>query len=61
MKIFLEFSRGEVREGKVYLSLDMPALFTVDINDQMEDQDTGRLPNTGGFYEGLPSTPLDLL
>ena len=46
--------RGEVREGEVYLSLDMPALFTVDINGQMEDQDTGRLPNTGGFYEGRP-------
>ena len=49
--------RGEVREGEVYLSLDMPALFTVDINGQMEDQDTGRLPNTGGFYEGPPIHP----
>ena len=54
MKIFLEFSRGEVREGEVYLSLDMPALFTMDINGQMEDQDTGRLSNTGGFYVGPP-------
>ena len=45
MKIFLEYPRGQpcsdqtvVREGEVYLSLDMPALFTVDINDQMEDR-----------------------
>ena len=35
--------RCEVREGEVFLSLDRPALFTVDINGQMEDQDTGRL------------------
>ena len=27
---------------------------STDINGQMEDQDTGRLPNTGGFYEGPP-------
>ena len=37
----------EVREGEVYLSLDRPALFTVDINGQMDDQDTGRLPPDG--------------
>ena len=47
----------EVREGEVYLSLDRPALFTVDINGQMEDQDTGWKPtgdHTGGFYDGPP-------
>ena len=38
----------EVREGEVYLSLDRPALFTVDINGQMDDQDTGK------GYEGPP-------
>ena len=40
--------RCEVREGEVYLSLDRPALFTVDINGQMDDQDTGK------GYEGPP-------
>ena len=55
---YREALRGcKVREGEVYLSLDRPALFTVDINGQMEDQDTGRLPNTGGFYEGPPIHP----
>ena len=47
----------EVREGEVFLSLDRPALFTVDINGQMEDQDTGWKPtgdHTGGFYDGPP-------
>ena len=51
----------EVREGEVYLSLDRPALFTVDINGQMEDQDTARLPKTGGFYEGPLNHPHHLL
>ena len=32
----------EVRGGKIHLSLDRPALFTVDINGQMEEQDTGK-------------------
>ena len=32
----------------------MYVLFTVDINGQMEDQDTGRDPNTGDIYEGPP-------
>ena len=46
-----------MREGEVNLSLDRPALFTVDINGQMEDQDTGWKPtgdHTGGFYDGPP-------
>ena len=30
--------RHSSREGKVYLNLDRPALFTVDINDQIKDQ-----------------------
>ena len=47
-------SSCEVREGEVYLSLDRPALFTVDINGQMDDQDTGMLPNNRGFYDGPP-------
>ena len=61
MKIFLEYPRGQpcseqtvVREGEVNLSLDRPAPFTVDINGQMEDQDSWRLPNSwpGGPTEG---------
>ena len=44
----------EVREGEVYLSLTRPALFTVDINGQMDDQDTGKLPDHSGFYDGPP-------
>ena len=48
----------EVREGEVYLSLDRPALFTVDINGQMDDQDTGRLPggHHAGYYQVLGIT-----
>ena len=42
-----------MREGEVYILIDKPVLFTVDINGQMDDQDTGKLPNRG-YYEGPP-------
>ena len=40
-------------EGVVKVIINKPVLFTVDINGQMDDQDTGRLPE-GGQYEGPP-------
>ena len=40
--------------GEAVISLDQPCLFTVDINRQMDDQDTGKLPQNRGVYEGPP-------
>ena len=31
-----------VRKGKAYITINKTGLFTVDINGQMDDQDTGR-------------------
>ena len=44
----------EVREGEVYIRIDKSVLFTVDINGQMDDQDTGKLPKNKGNYDGPP-------
>ena len=44
----------EVRQGEVFVRINRPVLFTVDINGQMDDQDTGKLPNNRGFYDGPP-------
>ena len=44
-------------DGKAYLIISKPCLFAIDINGQMDDQDTGRLPNDGhhsGYYTGPP-------
>ena len=44
-------------DGKAYLIISKTGLFTIDINGQMDDQDTGRLPDDGhhsGYYEGPP-------
>ena len=45
-------------DGKAYVSLDHPALFTVDIDGQMDQQDTGRIDMKGwgdkSFYQGPP-------
>ena len=40
--------------GEAVITLDQPCLFTVDINRQMDDQDTGKLPMNRGVYEGPP-------
>ncbi len=42
----------EVRGGKVYVVLEKPSLVAVDIDGQMDDQDTGKTPS--GKYEGAP-------
>ena len=44
----------EVRQGEVFVRINRPVLFTVDINGQMDDQDTGKLPNNRGYYDGPP-------
>ena len=44
----------EISHGKVRVVINKPGLFTVDINGQMDDQDTGRDPNTGHIYAGPP-------
>ena len=48
----------KVINGKAYVYLDKPALFSVDINGQMEDQNTGRINMKGwgneSFYSGPP-------
>ena len=41
-------------DGKAVVVIDKPGLFTVDINGQMDDQDTGKLPNNRGYYDGPP-------
>ena len=47
-----------VTNGKAYVVFDNPALFTVDINGQMDDQDTARIEpdgwSTNDFYSGPP-------
>ena len=43
-----------VKNGKAYVTINKTGLFTVDINGQMDDQDTGRLPNTKEYYQGPP-------
>ena len=40
--------------GKAVVTINKPGLFTVDINGQMDDQDTGMLPQNRGVYEGPP-------
>ena len=45
----------EVTEaGEAVVTINKPGLFTVDINGQMDDQDTGMLPKNRGVYEGPP-------
>jgi len=41
-----------VREGKAYVTIDRPCLIAVDIDGQMDDQDTGRTKK--GRYSGPP-------
>ena len=43
-----------VEDGKAYVSVSHPGLFAVDINGQMDDQDTGKLPKNKGLYNGPP-------
>ena len=43
--------------GNAYVTINKPGLFAVDINGQMDDQNTGRLPETKSgkeFYSGPP-------
>merc|ERR1711936_569883 len=42
-----------VLEGKAYCVIHKQGLFTIDIDGQMDEQDTGKLPG-GGNYEGPP-------
>ena len=44
-----------VREGEAVVTITRPGLFAVDINGQMDDQDTGRLP--GGHHAGYYQVP----
>ena len=39
-----------MRDGEAVVTIPRPGLFAVDINGQMDDQDTGRLP--GGHHAG---------
>ena len=41
-------------DGDIYVVINKPGLFTVDINGQMDDQYTGRDPTTGDIYQGPP-------
>ena len=43
-----------VRDGKAFVTISKTGLFTVDINGQMDDQDTGKLPQNRGYYQGPP-------
>jgi len=43
----------EVMGGKAYCVIHKQGLFTIDINGQMDEQDTGKLPD-GSNYEGPP-------
>ena len=43
-----------VDNGEAIVTIDKPVLFTVDINGQMDDQDTGHIPNTTHYYDGPP-------
>ena len=48
----------EVADGKAYVVVEDPSLFTIDIDGQMDKQDTGRVKPTGwgpdAFYDGPP-------
>ena len=41
-----------IDNSKAIVKINKPGLFTVDINGQMDDQDTGKLPEGGGYYQG---------
>ena len=45
-----------IEDGDVLVKISEPCLFTVDINGQMDDQDTGKLPNPSSkeTYDGPP-------
>ena len=43
-----------VESGKAYVAISHTGLFTVDINGQMDDQDTGKIPKNRGYYDGPP-------
>ena len=43
-----------IKNGKAHVTINKTGLFTVDINGQMDDQDTGRLPKNKGYYDGPP-------
>ena len=43
-----------VKNGEAIITINKPVLFTVDINGQMDDQDTGHIPNTNHYYDGPP-------
>jgi len=43
-----------IENGEVMIRVMNPTLFTVDINGQMDDQDTGMLPNKKDYYDGPP-------
>ena len=45
----------EVVNGKAYVRLNKPALFTVDINGQMDTQSTGRIQPDGWGANSLYS------
>ena len=47
-------SSCRIVDGEVIVVINKPVLFTVDINGQMDEQDTGRLPNNKDFYRGPP-------
>ena len=40
--------------GKTYVTIRKTGLFTVDINGQMDDQDTGMTPQNRKYYDGPP-------
>ena len=42
-----------LHDGKALVTIKKSGLFTVDINGQMDDQDTGKTPE-GPFYDGPP-------
>ena len=42
------------QDGNAFVTINKPGLFAVDINGQMDDQDTGKIPKTRGFYDGPP-------
>ena len=41
-------------DGNAYVTINKPGLFAVDINGQMDDQDTGKMPKTRQTYDGPP-------
>ena len=47
-------TRCLVSEGKAIVTINKPSLFAVDINGQMDDQNTGKIPNNRGYYDGPP-------